>query len=140
MNKDIYELSRLKTKEEIDDIQKIAGQYPKELNFIMRQMLADAAKKHELLLARKKETEEIVAFMLYHKRKDNVTTINDIAVDKEHLRQGIAKEMINSLSGTLQLKCVEGNASNEFYKKIGFKCVGIDPGKNRRLLIWKRFE
>lgn len=118
MDKNVYKLSYIESIEEIDTVQKIASQWPDELSFIKKQQLADAAKKHELLVARLISDNSIVAFMLYHIRQDKTITIYDIAVDKNHLKQGIAKEMIESLHGKIRLKCVKGNAANDFRRSL----------------------
>lgn len=76
------------------------------------------------------------AFCHWHKRKDGISIIYEICVADEARGKGLGRKMIDLLPLPIRLKCPVDNESNKFYEHLGFKLVGIVPGRKRKLNIW----
>lgn len=118
----------------------IAFQLSKELGFINIRALeeSEARKELEVVLG--------VGFAHFHCRRDKQTTIYSLAVLPEYQRQGWGRLLfyrvlcssIEKKCDRIFLKCPEENlAANEFYHKLGFKLIGTDSGKKRKLNCWE---
>jgi ribosomal protein S18 acetylase RimI-like enzyme len=117
---------------DIDHIKTVAGQYKRELGFILRPALEEAVKRGELLY------HESGAFCHWRRRRDGVSVIYEICVPDEARGQGIGRAMIEALQQPIRLKCPVDNAlGNGFYERLGFKLVGVEPGKKRQLNVWR---
>lgn len=133
-----YNLSMIKIRiahtNDIDFCDKIARRCREELPFISRVQFASSIEKEELLLA--EEGGEIVGFLRFHKRRDNLTTIYDLAISPDYRRQGIASRLIHYLDAPLRVKTTEENGSAlALYKRLGFIGRGIISGKKRNLVL-----
>jgi ribosomal protein S18 acetylase RimI-like enzyme len=83
-----------------------------------------------------------IAFMHWLQRaKDGTSVIYEIAVHPEHKKKGLGKQLINTLSGAIELKTdAEHAESNEFYKKLGFVLIGYKTASSgKKLAIYKKW-
>ena len=121
---------------QVDQVKEIADKYTEELGFIVKASVIEAIKNEELIV--KIQNGDVIGFCKYHRRKDNWTTIYEIAVLEEYRGEGYGKQLINYLlqrKHCINLKCPVDNKSNKFYKKIG-KYVKTIEGKNRKLNLY----
>lgn len=123
---------RQATLDDIGHIKRVADRYKTELGFILRPALVEAALRGELLYH-----PPTGSFCHYHTRKDKTTVIYEICVPGEARGQGIARKMIELLPQPIRLKCPVDNSSNEFYRHLGFICLGQESGRKRMLNIWQ---
>jgi ribosomal protein S18 acetylase RimI-like enzyme len=123
---------RLAHNDEIDTIKRVAAKHTRELGFILRPALEEAVRRGELLF-----DQGTGAFCHYHRRRDGVTVIYEICVPPEARGRGIGRTMVDMLLCPVQCKCPEDNASNGFYEHIGFTRVAVEPGKKRKLNVWR---
>ncbi len=129
----------------IDEIKHIADRYRPELGFHTRQAYVDSANKGELLIAR--SNIEVVGFARYHHRRDNKTTLYEIAVLPKIRDKGVGRRLVDALiadcqrvsSRCLRLTCPVELPANRFYKAMGFirSASRSRPGKNRPLYEWE---
>lgn len=137
--------ARLARSLDVPAIKVIADAHRNEVGFVMRPTLELAA-THDRLLVVENNAGLIVGFCNYRhcKRFPGRTTVYEIAA--AFYRQGIGQLLITSLLQEakahqqiyIYLKCVQGLASNDFYRKMGFSLVGVETGKKRPLNVWKR--
>jgi len=140
---------RLAREEDVQGTKRVADGCRKELSFVNIAILRAAQSKGWLLVATvwndKTRTETIIGFANFRIRKDKNGTLYEIAIEKAHRRVGIGRRLINHLirlvhvadGHHLRLKCPEELPANGFYRKIGFKRVGTEEGKTRRLNVWQ---
>lgn len=132
---------------DLDEIKALCDGNRVELGFVMRPSLESAIKAEEILVAHDFEAsrETCVGFVHYHHRRDEQTTLYHIAVCKSAQGHGIGRALIlalcsesrNRSKAFIQLKCPEPLSANQFYAKLGFAKVSIEPGKFRPLCIWR---
>jgi ribosomal protein S18 acetylase RimI-like enzyme len=130
---------------DIDNIKQISDTHRKELGFVRRQALIEAIGRSEVLIA--KQNGNVVGFAEYRHRRDDQTTLYNIAIVPKYRRLGVGRNLINSLVAEarernkrfISLKCPEDLAANQFYEALGFQLHEIEPGKQRRLKIWRWF-
>lgn len=122
---------RQATLADIDHIKQVAGRYKKELGFILRPALIEAVRRGELLYHPASS-----AFCHWHRRRDGVSVIYEICVPTESRGQGIGRRMVELLPRPIRLKCPVDNASNNFYRHLGFDLAATEPGKKRALNVW----
>jgi ribosomal protein S18 acetylase RimI-like enzyme len=128
---------------DIDGIKQIADAHRKELGFVRRPTLIEAIDRSEILVA--KQNGNTVGFVEYRHRRDEQTTLYNIAVFPEYRRLGVGRKLVQSLVNEakernkryISLKCPEDLTANEFYEILGFQLQVIEPGKHRRLKIWQ---
>ncbi len=63
-------------------------------------------------------------------------TIQEICVAEAFRGRGLGRKLVTALSNPLRLKCPVDNASNEFYRRLGFTLAEVVPGKKRDLNLW----
>ncbi len=134
---------RKATLNDIDALKRIADTHKRELGFLRRPTLIAAIERQEIFVA--EDDGEIVAFVEYHHRRDQQTTLYNIVVQSAYQRQGVGKELIKALQTESQnhkkqfilLKCPADLPANNFYSDIGFTLISIEPGKRRQLNIWQ---
>lgn len=119
---------------DIPDVKKIANQYKNELGFVMLPALKKAIQNYELLVA--ELDQRIVGFVNFHRRKDGISTIYEIATHKDYRNQKIGKALLSAVSSPKQLKCTVENSANTFYEKQGLICKDTLKGKKRDLYLW----
>jgi len=115
-------------------MRKLLQKYSAELGF---HPTNPSVEKGEVLIIKQKDI--VVACLIFHQRKDGVTSIYDLVVDESMRGQGLAKELLRALieagHDLIQLKCPEELPSNYFYARYG-ALVAVEPGKKRRLNNW----
>lgn len=120
-------------------IKSIADAHRRELGFVNRSVLAMAIEKQEILCVSH-------GFLHFHHRKDKISTLYHLCVEPNQRRRGIGRQLIEAWENhsrdngitTLRLKCPVDLQANGFYSRIGFKRVGIEPGKHRSLVVWEK--
>lgn len=128
---------------DIDRIKQIADTHRKELGFVRRPTLIKAIDRAEMLIA--KQNENIVGFVEYRHRRDEQTTLYNIAIVPEYRGLGIGRKLVQSLvieakgcnKRYISLKCPEDLVANHFYEALGFQLHKVETGKQRRLKIWR---
>jgi ribosomal protein S18 acetylase RimI-like enzyme len=132
------------TVKDTDSIKKIADANRKELGFIMHVQIQEAIEQKRIFI--EIIDQNILGFVIFrHRKRDLQTTLAEICVAKEYRGQGIGKRLINALSNEceeksrsfIQLKCPVDLPSNNFYKNIGFTYISTEPGKTRKLNVWR---
>lgn len=127
---------RLATSQDIDAIDKIARQYPKELAFVRRNALQRGVDNKSLHVAT--SDDNVVGFALFHRRRDGWQTIYDMAVGRSHIRRGIGRLLLYSVPCPIRLKTTQDNErANRFYKNAGMELSGTEQGKKRRLNVYE---
>lgn len=121
---------------DIQAIKRITNQYKNELGFVNSAALAESADRHELHIAEYNRL--IVGFVRWHKRQDGVSTIYEIAVDRQHTGNGIGRALLCAVPEPTRLKCTVENRANAFYSAAGFTHDGTEPGRVRALNVWQR--
>ena len=130
---------------DVDVVKHIANQHRTELGFHARQAYLDSFNKSELLIA--KRADQIVGFTRYHHRRDNRTTLYEIATASEARGRGIGRRLIDALiidcqrvsSRCIRLSCPVELPANRFYEAIGFirSTRRSRRGKSRPLYEWE---
>lgn len=115
-------------------IKKIANQYKTELGYVMLPALRESIARYELYVA--VIGLEVVGFVNWHKRRDGVATIYEIAIHRDWAGKGIGKMLLSAVPRPLRLKCTTDNAANEFYGHAGMVLVSTEPGRKRPLNVW----
>lgn len=127
----------------VDDVQacqrlaktfnRASEKYP--LGFVRSCSLIGAVGKRELIVAI--TGDRLCGFIEFHHRRDGISTIHVIAVDKIYQRQGIARSMLSLVPKPIQLKCPVDLPSNGFYSHLGFALLEVEPGRRRALNVWR---
>lgn len=129
---------------DIPAVKSIADANRETLGFLPKMKLKEAAEQERCLVAIDRDV--VVGFVIYRHRKiDAQTTLSDICVDAASRRHGVGFRLIQHLvrdcetrgRDFIQLKCPEGLAANAFYEHLGFKYEVTEPGKSRRLVVWR---
>lgn len=131
--------------EDLPVLKTLTDAHRHELGFVHHQALLRSIKKKEVIVAQ--NTDKLVAFVEFHHRKDQQTTLYHIAIERHYRRQGIGQALITALiedarkkeKNFIQLKCPKDLPANIFYEDIGFELAGKEQGKGRMLCIWKLF-
>lgn len=78
-----------------------------------------------------------LGFVRFHKNREGVNVIDEIAVSLEHQRSGIGRSLVDAVPKPIILKTDSDNVkSNAFYKKHGFKLQGKVQNKDGKLFHW----
>ena len=138
-------ISKAKDLSDVNVVKCIADQHRAELGFHARQAYVDSLDKGELLIARKDD--QVVGFTRYHHRRDNRTTLYEIAIVPEVRGKGIGHQLIKALiadcqrvfSRCLRLSCPVELPANRFYEAIGFvrSTRRSRRGRSRPLYEWE---
>ena len=133
----MYEL-RYATRFDIDRIKALLDSTKNVFGFIPRPAVWHSIAKGELIVATPYyDSQDVIGFCRFHRRRDGVSTIYEVYVEPEYRRKGTGKRMIGSLKGVIQAKCPVEYESNGFYKELGFAIVGIEVGKKKQLNVWR---
>ena len=145
MGKSTIAISQAKNLSDVDNVKRIADQHRAELGFHARQAYVDSLSKGELLIA--KIDDQIVGFTRYHHRRDNQTTLYEIAMTSDARGKGIGRKLINALitdcqrvsSRCLRLSCPVELPANRFYEAVGFirSARRSRRGRSRPLYEWE---
>ena len=138
-------ISKAKDLSDVDIVKHIADQHRAELGFHARQAYVDSLDKGELLIARKDD--QVVGFVRYHHRRDNRTTLYEIAIIPDVRGKGIGHQLIKALiadcqrvsSRCLRLSCPVELPANRFYEAVGFIRLTRRSrrGRSRPLYEWE---
>ena len=138
-------ISEAKNLSDVDSVKHIADQHRVELGFHARQAYVDSLEKGELLIARKDD--QVVGFVRYHHRRDNRTTLYEIAIIPDVRSKGIGHQLIKALiadcqrvsSRCLRLSCPVELPANRFYEAVGFirSTRRSRRGRSRPLYEWE---
>jgi GNAT superfamily N-acetyltransferase len=119
---------------DIPAIKKIANQHKSELGFVMLPSLREGIARRELHVA--EYGRQLVGFVRWHRRRDDTSTVYEIAVDKSRRGENIGRALLFAVPGPIKLKCTVDNPANAFYEHEGFKLAGIEEGRKRALNVW----
>lgn len=131
------------TVDDLDALKTLADAHRRELGFVRRPTLLEAIKREEIIIAQNGTC--LAGFVHYHHRRDTQTTLYDIVVAPNYRLVGVGKTLVQALVAetrvlgkqTLILKCPEELPANAFYAHLGFERWQEDPGKRRKLVVWK---
>ncbi len=129
--------------EDLESVNILVNVYRKEFGFIRKVSLACSIDQHEMLVA--ESDGEIIGFARYHHRRDTQTTLYDIAVLPAQRMTGVGRALIGALADesrtlgkqTIVLRCPEELPANGFYAHVGFERWREEPGKRRKLIVWR---
>lgn len=145
-NQDRARIVRFAEPDDITLCKRIADQHRAALGFLTRGIFEEAFARRQLLVASGGQN-DVVGFLRFNHRKQGFeTAIYDIAVERSMQRQGIGRVLIAALVAdcrsfgrtTIVLKCPEGLAAHSFYERLGFVRCGVEVGRRRSLVIWRR--
>ncbi|MYC76284.1 GNAT family N-acetyltransferase [Candidatus Poribacteria bacterium] len=138
-------ISKAKDLSDVDIVKHIADEHRAELGFHARQAYVDSLDKGELLIAKKED--QVVGFVRYHHRRDNRTTLYEIAIIPDVRSKGIGHQLIKALiadcqrvsSRCLRLSCPVELPANHFYEAVGFirSTRRSRRGRSRPLYEWE---
>ena len=129
---------------DLDAVKRVADSHREELGFLTRGTLESAIVEGHLIVAN--VDDEVVGFQhYYHRKRDKQTTLYHKAVLDTHRRRGIARKLVSfvakeadALGRThLLLKCPVDLEANEAHARLGFRLVGTEKGRRRRLNVWR---
>ncbi len=129
---------------DIRSCKNIADRQRDALGFLPRPVFAEAVQRGQLLVAVAKQ--DIVGFVRFNHRLRGVeTALYDICVDAPTQRQGVGRRLVQALADSCRksgriaivLRCPESLPANDFYACLGFQQVAIEPGRRRRLVVWR---
>lgn len=137
-------LIRAGRSEDIDGIKQLADAHKRELGFLRRPALLEAIQRGELLVAQNGFA--IVGFIEYRHRRDHQTTLYNVVVHPDYRRRGIGRQLVLALEkeaiqrekSQVVLKCPEDLPANDFYEQTGYERIHVEPGKLRRLNVWRK--
>lgn len=113
--------------DDYDQIKRIANQHRNFLPFVMRIAIAESIKEGGFFVAHIGDS--IIGFINFHRRMDGVTTLHEIGVEKGHRQLGVGKALMSVMDRPILLKVTQDNPANDFYKRLGFRLVGTQEGK-----------
>lgn len=126
---------RLGIADDVLAVQKIAYQYRLELGRVMRPALLESVQRKTLLVA--EHEGQIVGFCNYRRRRDGVSVIYEIGVDRSRRGIRIGAGLIAAVPKPIRLKCtVDNEQANRFYAGQGFTLQEQEQGKHRPLNVW----
>ncbi|MCI0456378.1 MAG: GNAT family N-acetyltransferase, partial [Gemmataceae bacterium] len=129
----------------VDAVKCLADSHRDELGFHTRQSYMDSVQRGELIIAT--AGRRVVGFVRFHKRRDCVATIYEIATAPELRRKGVARRLLAAVVAEcrranmrmLKLSCPAELSANTFYETVGFVRTSprSRPGKLRPLIEWQ---
>jgi len=89
-----------------------------------------------------RDGEVVGAALANHCVRKPQTTLYELAVLPDYRRQGIGRQLIDSLArdsphDKIVAKCPVSLPSNKFYENTGWVCIETQDGKNRDLNVWE---
>lgn len=134
---------RKATLNDLCSIGALAAAHRNELGFVRRVTLVEAIRHGEVLVAENEA--HVVAFVHYHHRLDQQTTLYNIVVSPDRRRQGTGRRLVEALAEEARclgkqcivLKCPSELPANGFYARLGFQRWQEEPGKRRALSLWR---
>ncbi len=81
-----------------------------------------------------------IAFAHFLEKKEDGSTLYEIAVNPEQKRKGHGRALIEYIPKPILLKTdFDNEESNQFYRALGFRLLGRKPGKKKTFNVWKYF-
>lgn len=129
-------LVRYGVEADIPAVQRVAYQWRSELGRVMRPALVEAVGRRGLIVAER--AGQIVGFANTRTRRDGVTVVYEIGVDRAHLRSRIGTGLLAAVPLPVRLKVTADNErAQSFYETRGLRCTGEEPGKHRPLYLYE---
>jgi len=125
-------------------VKKLASDNSKALGFVLRSALSKAIEENRLFVAQ--NDHGIVGFEeYYHRKRDKQTTLYHKCVASAFRRKGIGTALVDAVVSEsrkmnrkfLLLRCPEGLPSNRFHEAFGFRLIGVEKGRRRKLNVWR---
>lgn len=122
----------------------IADANREALGFIVAAVFVDAVHRNRLLVA--ESAGEVIGFVRYnHRVRGAETTLYDICVARSFRLQGVGRSLTAALREVCQsnkrhaiiARCPEDLSANAFYARLGFQQITVEPGRRRRLVLWR---
>ncbi len=134
-------------KADVEDVNKLLSQLSRSSDQLTEQQLAEIIGRSNfyLLVARYKNRIVGMATLTFKSTlMRNIGFIDDVVVDENHRRQGIAGKLLDKLIKFARTKKLsyldltsnpQRKEANKLYLKLGFKLIGIVDGSNYYRLI-----
>jgi predicted GNAT family acetyltransferase len=124
-------------------VKAIADANRESIGFVLRPALQEHVERGWLYIAAR--SSDVVGFVNFRHRRDGWTVVYEICVEAPSRMQGIGLQLLSHLYSDVvhqgrkgvQLKCPDGSVANEFYAAIGYRRIGLVPGKKRNLILWQ---
>lgn len=129
------ETIRFGVERDVEEVNKIARMYPKELPYIPKVQLRRSIAARELIVSENSEG-KVSGFAQFHTRRDGVTRLYDIAVHRDYRKQLIGTGLIAALPKPLEVVTPFDSDANAWYERLGYRLVKRYPGKSRDLHLW----
>lgn len=126
---------RYGTEADIPAIKAIANQHKRELGFVNSAALHTAMNRYEVYVA--EYMGQVVGFVNWHKRRDQWSTVYEVAVHKGYAGQSIGRTLVEAVPAPRRLKCTQDNPANGFYECLGMELVRTEQGRKRPLNVWE---
>lgn len=131
------------TESDICSIKNLVDNHRAEFGFIPRAAFQEAVPKKWILVAKGWDT--LLGFVRFRHRRDRITSIYELLVEKSARRKGVGTLLVHSLADNARalgqreivLKCPIELSANDFYSAIGFHLVEVHKGRVRNLNVWK---
>lgn len=129
---------------ELPSIKRLADDNKPELGFVLLPALRAAICERRVLTVQLGV--RTVGFAHFRNRRDGVTKIYQVCVDQGRRRRGYGRKLLGSIENLARatgqkaiiLSCPEGLTANRFYRRCGYAVERVEPGKVRRLVVWRR--
>lgn len=133
------------TLKDLDDIKLLADESRQELGFVLKPALRESIRNRSLYVVKRSASSPVVGFVHFRNRKDRVTKIYQICIDRCVRRLGFGSKLIKAVLkqaaviGQIKvaLQCPEDLPANYFYYQNKFSIKNIVQGKRRRLIVWE---
>jgi ribosomal protein S18 acetylase RimI-like enzyme len=122
----------------------IADRNRDQLGFLVSAAFTDSIRRRQLLVAHREE--HVIGFVRFnHHVRGTETALYDICVDASARRQGVGRMLVQMLIVScrkreriaIMLRCPEPLPANDFYAHLGFQRIAVEPGRRRRLVVWR---
>jgi len=135
---------RKATLHDLEAIKAIADSNRDLIGFVLRPALVENILRQWVLVA--EIGGQVIGFANYRHRQDQQTTLYEICVTVPHRNNGVGVLLIEALIEESQsqgkrrvlLRCPQESQANAFYCRLGFRQIGTEEGKRRRLVIWEK--
>lgn len=124
------------TGDDIKPIQAIARKFSNELGFVMRVSLERAIDKAELHVARNPDG-DVIGFVNWHRRRDGISVIYEIAVHPDYQKLGVGANLLWSVPAPIRLKVTTDNPANAFYQSLNMRLIATEAGRKRPLNVYE---
>jgi len=130
--------------EDLPSVKRLAAGDSYALGFVLRSALVQAIEEKRIVVA--EAFGMLIGFQeYYHRKRDGQTTLYHKCVAPPFRRHGVGTALVNAVVKEsrqmgrhfLLLKCPEDLPSNGFHKNYGFRFVGVERGRRRKLNVWR---